>query len=431
MQVECARLQVAHIGRFNTASQFIYGVGHTDQKIMPKSKKPVARKAVDSPEQKDETLTRQVCALAMYLADSPKPNATTAQNRDDFYRLLKKSLHQKKDDILYDALDRIKHEGGAAYLFLKSVIEELAEVVVIQRPDTPAVEINAFVMPLFLHSTGGLKSAEAFQDQEAFEALTKSIQAAGLESPDATVVLVNHAYQLDDIDAITFSHLHEMVRDAHAAMLDMRSATATAIERSFGTVADEPFAPDDVAVELRFLLGFAMKTLDDPFYQIPTADAAMQTYFEARETRFQQWAEQAAPLVQRCFAPAERPLEAHFLYQDLFHGGKERGIAEYFTLQMMSDLNFSLAQHQLDPVHTRAVIAMAEVGEEKTVRANLYTISDATLVASAEKPLPLFADWDNELRDVADALTMIGVESISSATAFDDLDKPIGEQALV
>ena len=399
---------------------------------MPKNKKPVTRKAVDSPEQKDEALTRQLCALALYLSDQPKQNATTEQNRDDFYRLLKKALHQKKDHILYDALDRIKLEGGTAYLFLKSEIEELAEVVVIQRASTPAIEINAFVIPLFLHSTGGLKHAEAFQDQPAFEALTKSIQTAGLESPDADVVLVNHAYQLDDIDAITFSHLHEMVRDAHAAMVDMRSAAATAIERSFGDAVDEPFAADDVAVELRFLLGFAMKKLDDPFYKVPADEQAMQTYFAQRESRFQKWSETVAPLVQRCFAPADRPIESHFFYQDLFHGGKERGIAEYFTLQMMSDLNFALAEHRLDATATHAVIAiaMADVGEEQTVRVNLYALSAAALVASAEKPLPLFADWDGEVRDVADALAMIGLASISSASGFDENDMPIDIQSL-
>ena len=395
---------------------------------MPNNKKPVSRKPVDSPEQKDEALTRQVCALAMVLADSPKKNATTEQNRDEFYRLLKKALHQKKDDILYDALDRIKYEGGSAWIFLKSAIEALSEVVVIQRPDKPAVEINAFVIPLFLHSIGGLKRAEVFQDQDAFEALTKSIQTAGLESPDATVVLVNHAYQLDDIDAITYSHLHEMVRDAHAAMVDRRSATATAIERSFGDANDEPFAADDVAVELRFLLGFAMKKLDDPFYQEPTQEDAMHAYFAQRERRFQQWASDVTPLVQRCFAASGRSIEAHFLYQDLFHGGKERGIAEYFTLQMMSDLNFNLAEHQIGPAESRAVIAVVDLGDEKIMRINLYAKATFALVASAEKPLPMFADWDNELQDACDALAMIGVETIASATGFDEQDMPIGEQ---
>ena len=397
---------------------------------MPNNKKPVSRKPVDSPEQKDEAVTRQVCALAMVLADSPKPNATTEQNREEFYRLLKKALHQKKDDILYDALDRIKYEGGSAWSFLKSAIEQLSEVVVIQRPDKPAVEINAFVIPLFLHCTGGLKRAEVFQDQDAFEALTKSIQTAGLESPDAKVVLVNHAYQLDDIDAITYSHLHEMVRDAHAAMVDRRSATATAIERSFGDANDEPFAAEDVAVELRFLLGFAMKTLDDPFYKEPTQIDAMHAYFAQREHRFQQWASDVTPLVQRCFAAPWRSIEAHFLYQDLFHGGKERGIAEYFTLQMMSDMNFNLAEHQIAPADSRAVIAAIDLGDEKIMRINLYANETFALVASAEKPLPLFADWDNELQDACDALAMIGIDTIASATGFDEQDMPVGEQSV-
>ncbi len=397
---------------------------------MPKNKKPVSRKSVESPEQKDETLTRQLCALAVYLAEDHRENTTTEQNREDFFRLIKKSLHQKKDDILYDGLDRLRSEGGAAYLFLKAALEETAEVVVIHRADEPSIEINAFVIPLFLQSTGGLKSTDAFQDQEAFEALTKSLQTAGLESPDATVVLVNHAYQLDDIDAITYSHLHEMVRDAHASMLDMRGTAATAIERSFGTEGDELFGADDVAVELRFLLGFAMKSVDDPFYQIPTSTEAMQDYFAQREQRFQKWAEQIAHTVCRCFAPADRALDVHFLYQDLFHGGKERGIAEYFTLQMMSDLNAGLLEHQCDAAGCRAVIALSELGEEKLVRVMLYAKTDAALLASAEKPLALYADWNAELQDVCDALGMIGIETISSATGFDEQDQPIGEELL-
>ena len=397
---------------------------------MPKNKKPVSRKSLESPEQKDEALTRQLCALALYLADDPRENTTTEQNRDDFFRLIKKSLHQKKDDILYDALDRLRAEGGASYLFLKAALEETAEVVVIHRADAPSIEINAFVIPLFLQSTGGLKSTDAFQDQAAFEALTKSLQTAGLESADANVVLVNHAYQLDDIDAITYSHLHEMVRDAHASMLDMRGSTATAIERSFGAQSDELFGAEDVAVELRFLLGFAMKSVDDSFYQIPTSTEAMQEYFTQREQRFQKWAEQIAPTVSNCFAPPERALDVHFLYQDLFHGGKERGIAEYFTLQMMSDLNAGLLEHQADAASSRAVIALSELGEEKLVRVMLYAKTDAALLASAEKPLALFADWNGELQDVCDALGMIGIDVISSATGFDEQDQPIGEELL-
>ena len=44
-----------------------------------------------------------------------------------------------------------------------------------------------------------------------------------------------------------------------------------------------------------------------------------------------QSATQAAPLVQRCLAA--QPVELNFLYQDLFYGAKEQGMAEYAMLQ--------------------------------------------------------------------------------------------------
>ena len=365
-------------------------------------------------------MTRQLCALARYLSGAPPKNATTEQNRADFFKSIKKCLHQRNDDVLYEALDITRQDDAITYAFLKETIEEVAEVVTIQRDGAGAVEINAFVIPLFLHTSGGLKGAEAFQDQAAFEQLTASLQESGLESPQAQVVLVNHAYQLDEIDSITFSHLHEMVRDAHAAMQDMRAAAATAITRSFGEATDEPFAPDDAAVELRFLLGFAAKPADDSFYQIPAEETALDAYFAAREQRFQEWASKVTPLVQRCFAPVEREVEVHFLYQDLFHGGKERGIAEYFTLQMMSELNYGLRAADTEAGAARAVIGPAKVGDETVVRANLHRISDDRLLSSAEKPLGAHADLELELLDVRDALGMIGIKEIDAIAGFND-----------
>ena len=109
------------------------------------------------------------------------------------------------------------------------------------------------------------------------------------------MVLVSHAYHMDEIDGIRYSDLFDMNRDAFAAMADKKPAPATVIERSFGTWPDNQFAADDDALELRFLLGFALKSADDPFHLVP-ADA----YFTAREERLQLWTEQVAPLVQRC-----------------------------------------------------------------------------------------------------------------------------------
>ncbi|MBC7416118.1 MAG: DUF2863 family protein, partial [Herminiimonas sp.] len=334
---------------------------------MPTTDKSVSKKLRESPEDKDEATTEALCELAIAVTRNQSrrnPSELAEQQSIDFHKIIKRSLHQKKDEILYDALARTETNDAQAAQTLKMAIEDAAEATVIERADGKTLEINAFVIPVFLHTVGGLDADPCFQDQEAFTALTASFQAEQLESPDANVVLVSHGYHLNEIDGITFSHLHEMLRDAFAAMSDKRIAATPAIDRSFGGWPDSPFAPDDKAIELRFLLGFALKSVDDPFYEVPEDEAQADAYFAQREQRFQQWTGKVAPLVLRCFgldpaaggADVDADSDVHFLYQDMFHGGKERGIAEYFMLQMISELNHGLQQKNVPATRTRAVI---------------------------------------------------------------------------
>ena len=345
--------------------------------------------------------------------------------------MIKRCLHQKKDDVLYDALARAESLDRRAGLLLKESIEEAAEVTVIERSDERMMEINAFIIPVFLHTTGGLDLTRCFQDQEAFELLSKSLQTGELESPQATVVLVNHGYHLNEVDGITFSHLHEMLRDAFVAMTDKRVAATPAIDRSFGGWPDSPFSPTDRAIELRFLLGFSLKAVDDPFYAIPDDEASADAWFAMRELRFQKWAMNVAPLVRRCFglarnaAPASGDDDVHFLYQDLFHGGKERGIDEYFMLQMISELNAALQQRNLSASQTRAVMGPFDNHGEALLRVQLHALSDGGLVAQAEKPVPGIADWELAYADVQEALAMIGVETLFLARLFDREGTPL------
>ena len=394
---------------------------------MPTIDKTAARKPRESEEDKDEATTLTLCDLALALAAAKPHSANDAGDAEDrqheFRKVIKRSLHQKKDEVLYDALARTETLDHRAHVQLKEVIEENAEVNVIERADGTMMEINAFVIPLFLHTTGGLDPARCFQDQEAFEALSKSFQSGLLESADANVVLVNHGYHLNEIDGITFSHLHEMLRDAFVAMTDKRIAATPAIDRSFGGWPDTPFAPADRAIELRFLLGFALKAVDDPFYAVPDDDDAADAYFATRQARFQKWTATAAPLVRRCFglggAAMAAEVDVHFLYQDLFHGGKERGIAEYFMLQMISELNAGLQRHGADATQVRAVIGPAAVGEESVLRLHLHAMSDGTLLAEADKPVPGIPDWELEIADAHGALAMIGVHTVAVARQFD------------
>jgi hypothetical protein len=231
-------------------------------------------------------------------------------------------------------------------------------------------------------------------------------------------VLMNHAYDLNEIDRITYSHLNEMVRDAWASMTDKKVAATPALERSIAGWSGADFGAQDAAVELRFLLGFALKRADDPFYQVPADEAAADAYFAARMARYQAWTLQAQPLLQRSLAAPDTPLEINFLYQDLFHGGKEQGMAEYFTLQMMAEINAALQRHGVDAGQARAVVGPADVHGEMVLRVKLHDAGGA-LLASAEKPLDLAADLEVEVDDIADALGTLGVRTVAVALRFD------------
>ncbi|HEY4316666.1 MAG TPA: DUF2863 family protein [Herbaspirillum sp.] len=395
---------------------------------MPKNKHPTPRKSAPSPEEKEDALIRRIGDLALALAEQEEmPEDMQVAEGDDQAELLKivrKCLHRKEDDVLYEALERSKDLDLGAWRLLKDTIAEASEVAVIRREQGGDVEINAFIIPVFARTDGGLHADQCFTDQDAFEELGKSMQQAGLESPDAQVVLINHAYHLDEIDSITYSHLSDMIRDAYASMTDKKAVAAPAIDRSFGGWPDNLFQPGDQAIELRFLLGFALKRVDDAFYRVPEDEAGMDAYFDRRTERFRQWTATAAPLLQRLLVTDGAAIDINFLYQDLFHGGKERGIGEYFMLQMMSALNQGLADTGIAPEATHAVIGPVTFNNDIFLRVNLYRESDDALVVTAEKPFSagIGSDQDlqNEIDDVYDALGTIGVTSLSIAGGFDE-----------
>lgn len=394
---------------------------------MPKNKRPVPRKAANTPEDKDEAVTQSLCDLALELSeqeDSETNSAELRQKAIDFQRLIRKNLNQKKDEVLYDAIERAKYEDVGAYQFLRSNIEEAASTFVLRREGAPAMEINAFVVPLFVHSSGGLKEADGFQDQDAFEALVQSFQKAQLESAKAKVVLINHVYDLAEIDNITYSHLSEMVRDALASMTDKKVAATPGLERSMTGWSGAQFGAGDNAVELRFLLGFALKREDDPFYNVPADEAQADAYFEQRMVRYQQWTVDVGDLVKRSLAPAGAALEINFLYQDLFHGGKEQGMAEYFMLQMMAEINQALVSSGQAASDVAAIVGPIDSNGDMLLRVKLYAADGAEL-ASSDKPLDLAADLQVEVDDICDALATLGVTRLSVALKFDSHGKPV------
>lgn len=400
------------------------------------NKRPAPVKPATSPEDKEEALIQRIGDLALALAEQEQGRvdemALQADEAAELQKIIRKCLLRKEDVILYEGLERAKDMDIAAWQLLRDTIAEASEVAVIRREQngkTEDMEINAFVIPVFARTDGGLHADQDFTDQDAFEQLSKSIQDAGLESGDAKVVLISHAYHLDEIDSITYSHLSDMLRDVYSALTDKKARATPAIDRSLSGWPDNLFLPGDQAIELRFLLGFALKRVDDKFYRVPEDEAGMDAYFIDRAVRFQKWTTGAAPLLQRLLVTDGRAVEVNFLYQDLFHGGKERGIAEYFMLQMMSALNQGLDDCGVAPEATRAVAGPVGFGGDIFLRVNLYRKSDDVLVVTAEKPFGAGVGSDqeieNEIDDVYDALGTIGVESLEIAAEFDAKGHPL------
>ncbi|WEF31315.1 DUF2863 family protein [Pseudoduganella chitinolytica] len=378
---------------------------------MPKNKRPVPRKSAPPAEEKEEVLMAALCGLALELAEREEADTLgdeLAQKELELARLVRRYLAQHKDDILYGAIDVASHEDVGAYQLLRATVEEAAASVTLRREGAPAQEIDAFAIPVFVHSQGGLVEAEGFQDEEAYDALLASLRSAGLESERAKLVIVRHAYDAAEASRITYSQLHTMAREAASALTDKKVSEAPALQRSIAGWSGATFGTADEAVELRFLVGFSLKRADDPFYAVPEDEAGAEAWFDARMARYRQWTEDAAPLVARCLAPRERGLRLNFLYQDLFFGARQQGMAEQAMLALMATLGQALAAHGGPAT---AVIAPADVGGEMVLRVQLK--AGDRLLASGDRPFDLGSDLQVEVDDVRDALATLGISDVT------------------
>ena len=405
---------------------------------MPKNTRTVQRQSSSSTELKDEQQTTELCALALDLSDGEFNNdivadstrAELAQKALDFQRLLRKLLNQGKDEVLYGAIELARDESVDGYRYLRNAVEEGAASLLLRREGAPEMEIDAFAIPVFVHSQGGLDPAADFQDGDAYDALLASFNDAGLESPKAKVVLVSHAYDLTEFERVSYGQLHSMVREAAQSLTEKKITAAPALERSMAAGwTPAGFGPDDSAVELRFLLGFSLKRADDAFYKVPAGEKAADAYFAQRAERYQKWTEQYGALVARCLGRgrgADPALTLNFLYQDLFFGARAQGQSEYDMLRILSELNQALGSHA--PEQVSAIIAPTDVDDEMLLRVQLS--AGAEVLATCDKPLDITADLEVEVDDLRDALASIGIEAVSVALRFDSHGQPVDVRPL-
>ena len=385
---------------------------------MPKNKRPVPRTSNNTREPDTEAQARLLADMALEIAEREDEAAPGGEQEEALAGLVRKAIRKKHDEVLYEAIELARYTDPAACRLLRARVEEEAATLRLRREDGPEYEIDAFLVPLFVRSRGGLDARETFQDAEAFETLSASFQALGLDSKGARVVLLQHAYDLAEIDHVAYGTLHQMLREVAASLLDKKLQPAPTIEASMRGWTGEPVAPDETALELRFLFGFSLKRSDDPFYRAPKDEAGSDAYFAARMERYRAWTEVVAPLVARVLARDPERLELNFLYQDLFYGAKEQGVAELAMLGVLAEAKRLLAAKDLAPDAVHATVAPLDMGEHIVLRANLYALDGGLPWGSVEKPVDLAADLGAEVDELCDALLSLGLEGVSVATGF-------------
>lgn len=391
---------------------------------MPKNKRPVPRKSHNPAIEDNDVAAARLTELALALAEfehaEDEDLARHASEQEEFGKALRNALRKKNDDVLYGAIDMARDTDVGAYQYLRAAVEEAAATLVLRKEGAPAMEVNAFAVPMFVHSAGGLRERDGFQDGPAFDALVDSFKSGGLESPNAKVVLLAHAFDAEEAGRISYTQLGDMARDAAMAMSDKKLVATPALEAAITGWEPTSFGAADKAVELRFLVGFALKREDDPFYQVPDEEAAADAWFDARMERYRAWSAHAGPLVKRVLGADVTSLDVHFLYQDLFFGARAQGMAELAMLQMMATLGAAL---EGAGAGARAIVGPADVAHAMVLRAQLVDGAGVVL-ASADKPLDLAADLQEEVDDVCDALATLGVDAVAVALRFDHAGVP-------
>ncbi|RZA36020.1 MAG: hypothetical protein EOP92_07550 [Lysobacteraceae bacterium] len=402
---------------------------------MPKNKRPLPRTSNNPREPDNSSVAQELADLALAIAEREEaPGFGSADEREEeLLGAVRKLLRKKRDEALYEAIEVARYTDPEACRLLRGRIEEEAASLLLRRPaanggnggnggnegrEGTEYEIDAFLIPLFVRTTGGMRAEETFQDEEAFETLANSFHPAGLESAGGKLVLIQHAYDLAEIDHVSYSTLQEMLREAAGSLLEKKLQPAPTIEASIRGWTGERFAPDDPALELRFLLGFSLRRLDDPFYAVPPDEADADAWYAAREERYRAWSFEVAPLVRRLLAREPDGVHVDFLYQDLFYGAKEQGVSELTTLGILSEVARTLSAKDLEPDRVHAAVAPLDGGEHIVLRINLYALDGGTPWGSVEMPVDLAADLGAELDNLCDALLSLGLEGVSVATGF-------------
>lgn len=153
---------------------------------MPRTKRPLPRTSNNPREPDNAHLAQELSDLALAIAEREEaPGFGSASEREEeLLAAVRKLLRKKRDEALYEAIELARYTDPEACRLLRGRIEEEAANLRLRREDAGGnaveYEIDAFLIPLFARSSGGLQAADTFQDEEAFEAFANSFHPAGL-----------------------------------------------------------------------------------------------------------------------------------------------------------------------------------------------------------------------------------------------------------
>ncbi len=85
---------------------------------MPKNKAPARKKPAAAPEDKDDALIQKLSDLALDLVEQDEDaliDDVRKQKESELNKLIKRSIFQKKDELLYEALERTRDADLAAF----------------------------------------------------------------------------------------------------------------------------------------------------------------------------------------------------------------------------------------------------------------------------------------------------------------------------
>lgn len=402
---------------------------------MPKNIPPARRKPGPKPAptvDRTDELIEDLAVLALEVAEQEEADPVAiARKKDELQKMVRNALRKKQDEVLYGAIEHARFDDVDAYVLLRGQIEEAAASIVLRGDGKAVEEIDAFLVPVFINSPAGLRRQDAFQDAAAFELLRASFQQAGLEADSASVVLISHLYDVDEIDRISYGELNEMLREVAATMGEKKMVPTPALSNSIAALRDDTENAEGVekaaessaageggATELRFLLGFVRRTLDDPFYAIPTDEAGASAWFDARLERYRGWTLAADALLRACVATEPGEVSLNFLYQNQFFAAKRQAMAEGEILMLMADIGAALAEHGLEAAHGGAVVGPVAQEADVALRVALYRNGDAAALAAFELPFDMAEDLQGSVDELCEVLHGMGIASLSTAGRF-------------